>query len=321
MKLRPYAEADAAEWDGLVGRSAAGTFLHTRLFLSYHGGRFTDLSLICEDNKNRLIGVFPAAANPASSGCVVSHPGATYGGLICREGTRAEEVEEMFDRIIEYYRSTGLKQLEYKSVPPHLHSAFSQMDLYAIWKRGAEVVRRDLWNVVVLRDRPAYSKHHLRAIARAKKGGVAVHLADTTSSYRAFYAMLETCLAERHGAIPVHAPEEMLSLRGRFPRDIALWLALDERSRMLAGCWVFQFGTKAWHTQYIASTPEGRDRCATHLMFDNVIAEAERRKISFLSFGASTENNGARLNSGLYDFKSGFGAGAVCHDTYRLKLA
>lgn len=320
MKIRPYTEADAEKWDEAVGRSAAGTFLHTRRFLSYHGRRFTDRSLICEDKKNRLIGVFPAAEKPDDHGCVVSHPGATYGGLLCCDGTDADEIEEIFDRIIEHYRSTGLKQLEYKSVPPHFQSSFSQVDLYAIWKRGAEVVRRDLWSVISLRDRPRYSKGHKWAIGRAKKSDVVVRVADTDASYRAFHAMLEASLAERHGVSPVHTAEELLMLRDRFPRNIALWLAQDGDGRCLAGCWIFMFGTKAWHTQYIASTAEGRDRCATHLVADSVISKAEKNRVAFFSFGTSTEGDGRELNAGLFGFKTAFGAGTVCHDIYRLRL-
>lgn len=320
MRVRSYTKTDAEEWDEAVARSAAGTFLHTRRFLSYHGDRFTDLSLICEDGKSRMVGVFPAALKPDDPACVVSHPGATYGGLICCGGAGADEIVQMLAGIIGHYRANGLRRLEYRSVPPHLHASYAQEDLYAIWKLGPEVVRRDLWNVVALGDRPAFSKHHLRAIVRARKGGVAVRIADSVSSYREFHTMLAACLAE-HGVTPVHTPEEMLALRDRFARDVALWLAQDDQGEVLAGCWVFRFGRKAWHTQYIASTPRGRERCAAHLMFDGMIAEAERGKVAFLSFGASTENGGLRLNSGLFDFKAGFGAGAVCHDTYSLKLA
>jgi lipid II:glycine glycyltransferase (peptidoglycan interpeptide bridge formation enzyme) len=79
-------------------------------------------------------------------------------------------------------------------------------------------------------------------------------------------------------------------------------------------------GMQAWHTQYIASTADGRDLCATHLLFDGIIQEAEKRGVRFVSFGRSSEEGG-RLNRGLFAFKSGFGAGAVCHDTYLVSLA
>jgi len=323
MRVRPYSEADAAKWDELVGQSAAGTFLHTRRFLSYHGSRFTDLSLICEDGKGRMAAVLPAALKPDDSACVVSHPGATYGGLLYRETSGADEVEEMLAGVIEHYRSRGLSRFEYKSIPPHFHSTFLQSDVHALWKNGAQLVRRDLWNVLSLHGRrPVYSSLHQRAIGRASKRDLVVRVDDSNAAYQAFHEVLMARLEDRYGVSPVHTPEEMLMLRDRFPRDIALWLARDgAQAQVLAGCWLFMYSGKAWHTQYTASTLEGRDCCATHLLLDRVIQEALKKEIGFLSFGCSTEDEGRRLNKGLFDFKAEFGAGAVCHDTYRLRLA
>src|SRR5258706_14896772 len=106
MKIRPYTGADAERWDDAVARSAAGTFLHTRRFLSYHGDRFQDCSLLCEDRKGRLIGVFPAALKPDDPACVASHPGAPYGGLLFFGGDLAAgDVEEMLGGIVDHYRS------------------------------------------------------------------------------------------------------------------------------------------------------------------------------------------------------------------------
>lgn len=321
MRIRACTEADADLWDDWVGRSACGTFLHTRRFLSYHGRRFTDCSLICEDANNRLIGVFPAALKPGETACVSSHPGATYGGLLHRSGGSAGEVEEMLAGIIEHYRSKGLARLEYKSVPPHLHSTISQADLHAVWKQGGEVVRRDLWGVASLGRRAGYSKHHVREIARARKGDIVIGVARSNAQYREFHAVLAACLAERHEAAPVHTPEEMLMLRDNFPEDIALWLARNGNGRVVAGSWVFSFPGKAWHTQYIATSPEGRRQGAGYLVIDGIIQEAVRNRVPVLSFGASTEDNGRALNAGLFEFKSGFGADAVCHDIYNLRLA
>ena len=320
MKVRPYTDADAEPWDELVGRSACGTFLHTRRFQCYHGGRFEDVSVLCEDGKGRIIGVFPAARKPDDRSCVVSHPGATYGGLIHEQDLGAGDVEEMIGDIVLHYRSQGFGRLDYKSVPPLFHSVFCQSDLQAIWKLGGVVARRDLWNVVTLGCRPRYSSHHVRAIGRARKCGVAVEIADTAKSYRGFHGILEERLADRYGVAPVHSLEEMLMLRERFPESIALWLARDSAGQVVAGTWLFMIGKRVWHTQYIASTAQGRDLCATHLLFDGIIRQAERRGVGFVSFGCSSEDDGRRLNRGLFAFKSGFVAGAVCHDTYHITV-
>ena len=66
MKVVPYEDPDAVRWDDFVARTFAGTFLHTRRFLSYQGDRFRDVSLLLEDEKNSLVGVFPTAVEPAA---------------------------------------------------------------------------------------------------------------------------------------------------------------------------------------------------------------------------------------------------------------
>ena len=320
MKVRSYTEADAAKWDEMAGRSACGTFLHSRRFLSYHGGRFEDLSVFCEDDQGRMAGIFPAARKLDDPACVASHPGATYGGLVHQRGLSAGDVKEMMDSIVRHFRSKGFQRLEYKSVPPHLQLPYSQADLYAIWKQGGVIFRRDLWNVAALNELAGYSDHHKREIARARKRAIDVGAACSDMQYREFHAVLTACLAERHGAAPVHDPDEMLQLRDRFPENMALWLARDGGGRLLAGSWVFQFPDRAWHTQYIATSPEGRSQGAGYLVMDELIRAATHRRIPFLSFGASTEDNGRALNAGLFEYKSGFGAGTVCHDIYLLRL-
>lgn len=320
MKVRPYTEVDAEKWDHLVYRSACGTFLHTRKFLSYHGRRFSDISLICEDKKGHIAGVLPAALKPDDPGCVSSHPGATYGGLIHERGLAAGDVERMIAGIVEHCRSRGFQYLEYKSVPPHLHSSYSQADVHAIWKRGGEIVRRDLWSVASLDHPPGYSKHHMRELARAHKSDIVIGMANTNAEYHGFHAVLAACLSERHGATPAHTADEMLQLRERFPQNIALWLARDGNDLILAGSWVFIFPGRAWHTQYIATSPEGRSRGAGYLVVDAVVREAAKSRAPFVSFGSSTDDDRQALNVGLLEFKSGFGAGALCHDIYRLRL-
>jgi hypothetical protein len=320
MRARAYSDADAARWDDLVGRSACGTFLHTRRFLSYHGARFTDASVVVEDGNGRLIGVLPAALKPGDAGWVISHPGATYGGLLHGHRGSAGEVEAMLAAILDHYRRRRLDCLEYRSVPPHLQSPFSQADLHALRELGAATVARELWSVVSLHDRPGCSKGHQSAIARARRNGIVAGVADGDAAYREFHSMLEACLAERHAASPVHTLAEMRVLRDGFPRNIALWLARDGDSGLLAGCWVFTFGHRAWHTQYIASTPQGRAASAAHLLLDEVMRAAVERGVAFFSLGASSSLDDAQVNSGVLRFKAGFGSGALCRDICRVGL-
>ena len=137
--------------------------------------------------------------------------------------------------------------------------------------------------------------------------------------YSEFHRVLTECLAMQHGARPVHSCSEMHMLKNLFPEQIDLWVVQDEDGQILAGAWVFLLGKMAWHTQYIASTEAGRERQAVDLLLESVIRTAEGEGVRYFSFGASTELRGAEYNSGLFNFKAGFGFGAITQDTYQVK--
>src|SRR5437016_6175838 len=80
--IRSYGPGDARGWESLVERACNGTFLHTRRFISYHGDRFLDRSLVLENCRKGIVGVFPAAEVPAEPQMIISHPGLSYGGVV-----------------------------------------------------------------------------------------------------------------------------------------------------------------------------------------------------------------------------------------------
>ena len=91
ISVRPYSQNDANVWDAFCGGALQATFLHTRRFLSYHGDRFEDRSLMIEDD-GKLLGLFPAALSLSEEKCVVSHPGITFGGVVHQGGLRGEQM-------------------------------------------------------------------------------------------------------------------------------------------------------------------------------------------------------------------------------------
>jgi hypothetical protein len=322
MNVRPYTDTDETCWDELVISAPTGTFLHSRRFLSYHKNRFQDVSLVVFEKSSRDIsGALPAAVDPDNPRSVVSHPGATYGGLLYTEKVRAEKIADMLAVIVDYYKTKGFLSFIYKSPPSHLHGKQSQADLYALWKCGANIHRRALWNVISLQTKRTLSKGRKWGINNAKKNKVTVLENNDDAAYRKFHQILTLCLDERYGSQPIHTPDEMLDLKERFSNNLSLWIACDTRGQYLGGAWIFQFDTQAWHTQYIASTEQGRSLFAVDILLETIIQEAEKRAIKYFSCGGSMRKNGEGLNSGLFDFKAGFGYGSIVQDHYFLDLA
>ncbi len=321
MKIRPYEERDAAAWDALVDAAPNATFLHSRRFLAYHGTRFVDASLIVE-GENGMAAVFPAALDPADPAHVISHPGATYGGLVAPKLTASATIEALL-AIGAHYKNQGRARLTYKTVPHHLTALPSQADRYALWRLGATMTRRDLWSVIWSQEPFDMTARLKRQMKIAERAAIEVVIDDSDAAYRAYHEMLCANLEERHGVKPVHTIDELLGLRDRLGSQVALWLVRERsaNSTPLAGVWLFRHGNTAWHTQYIASSPAGREARAMHILLQRLLDEARAQGIAALSYGAVTEQEGRVLNPGLEQFKVEFGGGLVIHDFFTLSLA
>jgi Acetyltransferase (GNAT) domain len=311
-----YAPPDAAAWDDLVSRSCNGTFLHTRRFLSYHGDRFADRSLLLRDRRGRVTGVFPAAVSPGCPGTVVSHPGLTYGGLVHDGSVRGTAMISALSEIAAHYQRLGYRRLRYKAIPAVYHSAPADDDLYALFRLQARRYRSDLSAAIDLWHRGRVTQRRIRSRKAAEAAGVSTD--DSWDGIAGFWEILEDNLARRHATSPVHSLGEIQLLHGYFPDDILLITA--RASGVLAGGAVLFATGPALHMQYTATTEPGRDACATDLVMEHAIDLARRRGHRFFDFGVSTPDEGRCLDEGLYQFKLSFGAGGVVHDHYEIDL-
>ncbi len=315
--IRSYGPADGEVWDELVSRSCNGTFLHTRRFMSYHGNRFRDRSLVLEDRRGRVVGVFPAAESPADDRSVVSHPGLTYGGILHDGSIRGASMVGALSGISQYYQSRGYRKFRYKAVPVIYHSAPAEDDLYALFRLGARLYRSDLSATIDLSNRGRITERRMRSRRRALAEGVFTE--ETWTEAAAFWRILESNLSRRHGVSPVHSLAEIQTLHSRFPADIMLVISKID-SELVGGAVLFAAAC-VLHVQYTATTECGRAASATDIVMEHAIKLATKRGCRFFDFGVCTLDEGHTLNQDLYQFKVSFGAGGVTYDHYELDLA
>lgn len=315
VQVLGYTAADAARWDAFCATAVNATLLHTRRFLSYHGDRLQDQSLLVL-NEGRCVGLLPAARVPAEADVVASHPGATYGGLVHDGWLRGMRMVEAMQAIRAHYAGLGFRLLRYKPVP-HIHAMQpAQDDLYALFRAGAACVRRDLACAIDLQRRRPVSERRRRAL---KKGRAACVVSGDLAQLPALWDVLYDNLRRRHDAAPVHALAELDLLAARFPREIGVRCA-QLQGRVEAGIVLFK-SPGAWKAQYIAASAAGHEACALDAVFDATIEEAAREGARYFDFGTSNEDGGWVLNDGLYRFKSEFGGGGVVHEHFELSLA
>jgi len=306
---------DAGAWDYFCRGAHGATFLHSRAFLSYHGTRFVDRSVVIE-RQGEWLGLIPAAVHPADPAIVVSHPGATYGGIVHQGRLRGAHMLPALDAACALWASAGHARLQYKAVPHIYQAAPAQEDLYALFRAGAVRYRVDLSSCIDLRCRLPVSERRKRGKRRAERAGV--HIVQGREHLAALWPVLADNLMRNHGATPVHTLDEITLLADRFPEHIHV-MAAQVDGAVEAGIVLF-LGPVVAHAQYIASSRAGHALNALDLLFDEAIGQGVRSGKRYFDFGISTEDQGRVLNDGLAQFKNEFGAGGVVHEFYELNL-
>lgn len=314
IKMVPYLPEHKAAWDKFCAGAVNATLLHTRRFLGYHGERFKDSSVLIVESEN-VMGVFPAAASPTDPGLVVSHPGATYGGVVHQGWLTGTRMIEALAVLCEHYGSSGYQRLLYKAIPHIYANAPAQDDLYALFRLGAQRVRCDLSCAIDLDHRRAPTERRRRGLKKALK---MVTLSSDPALLGELWAVIAQNLARRHNARPVHTLPELDLLMGRFPKQITIHCALLE-GRVEAGV-VFFNSLHVWHAQYIAASERGYEVSALDAVFDAAITAAQATGARYFDFGISNEDGGKVLNDGLYRFKAEFGGSGVAHEFWEIGL-
>lgn len=308
-----YAAGHKPAWDDFVARSKNGVFLFRRDYMEYHADRFADSSLMFEDEDGRLVALLPASVEGA---VVTSHAGLTFGGVVTDSTMKAALMLELFDALEEYLKQHGVKKLIYKAVPHIYHRLPAEEDLYALFRKGARLSRRDVSATILASERLPFSKGRRWSIKQARKHSLEV---VRSHDFETFMGIEEQLLGEKYGATPVHRADELALLAGRFPDNVKLFAAHAAGGAMLAGVVIYESAQVA-HAQYIGAGAEGKKIGALDLILDHLINDYYSDK-KYFDFGISTEDAGRRLNAGLIENKQSYGARAVVHDFYELDLA
>jgi hypothetical protein len=309
--VRDYNVDDKAAWDAFVARSKNATFLFQRDYLDYHADRFPDASLVVLDDDGAVRALLPATRR---GDALISHAGLTFGGFLTDESMTVGTMVEVFDASLSHLRSAGVEMLLYKTVPHIYHRVPAEEDAYALFLNDAQLYRRDVLSVIDYAAAVRWEARRRRGQKKAEHGGIEVR---ENREYDRFWPVLAANLERRYGVQPAHTLEEIELLARRFPDRIRLFGAF--RDDVLEAGAVAYLSHTVCHVQYNASTDEGRNIGALDLVFARLI-DTFRDSVRYFDFGISTEENGHTLNSGLVEYKQGFGARTVVHDFYRLML-
>lgn len=311
LEIFRYSPDMKRDWNEFIDRSKNGTFLVKRDYMDYHADRFSDHSLIFSKGGS-IQAVMPTCKIGDS---LISHAGLTYGGYIMSKKTSTEDTLRFFVMLYSQLQKEGFKELRVKPVPHIYHSVPAEEDLYALFRLNGHLTVRNVSATIFMPDRITFRKDRKAGARRGESNDITVVKSD---NYPAFWKILRDNLASKYGASPVHSSEEIITLATAFPNNIKLYLAIAPNGEPLGGTVLF-ITTNVVHAQYISATPEGKQMGAIDILFDKLINDVYR-DCRYFDFGTSNEDGGRVLNEPLICQKEGFGARAICYDTYTVKI-
>jgi len=311
FEVRRYSTAMADDWNAFVATSKNGTFLLDRRFMDYHADRFEDFSLMVYRDDG-LYALLPASIKGEVLTC---HGGLTYGPLVMSRKCSAKGILDSFFAINAYLRVSSVRRVVYKAIPWIYHQLPAEEDLYALTSVcHAQLTIRDISSTIVCDRRMRFSEARRSGIRKALRKGLMV---KESTDFAAFWNILNDNLTSKYGVRPVHTVAELELLHSRFPQEIRLYMVYE--SDEAVGGTVLFLTPQVIHTQYISATASGKANGAIDLLFDELI-NTMYTDYQYIDFGKSTVSDSANLNEQLIFQKEGFGARAVCYDTYEWTL-
>lgn len=320
MKIVQFEKFQSDQWDAFVESCPMSTFLHTQRFLSYHGNRFQDRSLIIEDDEGKWLGIIPAALNPSDDNEIISHPGITFGGILHQRKLIGQLIIEAFEEVKKFYAEKGYKRLIYKAVPYIYHRIPASDDLYALFRSDAKLYRRDLSCAIDLDSPLSLSSKELSTMQRRFRKAEQNHIfiSDSLTDLNQLWCILTKNLRDKYSTNPVHCYEEISGLATKFPQNIKI-ITAKHKEQVVAGLVLF-ISPLVYHTQYLVVTPEGAEVFALDYIINYSIELARQHKVRYFDFGTSNEQQGQYLNQGLYKSKAKHGGGGIAYDFYKIDL-
>ncbi|MBB6463204.1 GNAT family N-acetyltransferase [Flammeovirga kamogawensis] len=307
--IKRYTDDDKERWNNFNERCVQQHFFFNRNYMDYHKDRFSDFSLIIEDVNKNILALFPA--NRAGN-TIYSHQGLTFGGLLYLPRTFVQKIIDILSAIEAFYSSFQIEKIIYKAIPHIYKLEQAEEDLYALFKNGWKLRRRDFSSLIVS------SKKWVPDRSRIKNNKIAINNrieVKYSTDLFSFWCLLSSNLESRHGVKPTHSLGEIKLLVDLFPDNIKLIGAFigDE---MLAGAVIF-FTDEVLKIQYSVNSVRGREVKALDALFIELIKLNQK---IFLDFGHSCEEEGNLLNEGLARFKYNFNAEGLVFDTYEKSL-
>lgn len=329
LSIELYAATHDDLWDDFVDSSANGTIFHKRRFINYHPSeRFSDHSLVVMDG-HRVVALFPAAEiNRDNARVLLSHPGASYGGLVIRARERLSTICEALDVLEAHATDAGFDSVEMRHSPPVLRtSEVDQLDFslqISGYRRTAEELATfydlrtyeyDPEMANFIKSFPSGVRRQIRKSARE----LSARTLETETEIVRFHEILSENLRTKHGKDPVHTVDELIDLRERFQGDVFV-LGVFSDLELVGGFCVFAPTPQSLHIFYAALDYSYQIHRPLNLALARLIQLGIEQRRTIVNYGISTTDGGRNVNWSLLRFKEGFGGSGSVRTTWAKDL-
>ncbi|MEM1135091.1 MAG: GNAT family N-acetyltransferase [Bacteroidota bacterium] len=306
IKIIRYNAAHKKLWNNFVTKHEF-PFLFYRDFIEYHGDKFEDHSLLLFI-KEKLAVIFPAHQYKDS---IYSHNGLSFGGFLPDAALGNASIFNLYKNLLFYYKQAGFSYCFYKKMPLFYTKKLAQHDDFFLFKSNASLESREMNLVIPLQNQPKLQARKYRSLKKSENAQLKVL---ESYSWEAFWQILTYNLRQRHAVSPVHSITEIQKLANVFPKNIRLFVVM-KAGEIIAGTVLF-INQQVIHCQYIAATEKGRNLGALDFLFYYLINNFNQ--FPYFSLGVSSLRKNNQVNSGLIEWKEGFGALPFSHDFYKI---
>ena len=306
-KFVKYTTSNYNEWNNFVDIAKNSTFLFHRDFMEYHSDKFEDFSLLVYRD-TRLIGLLPANKDKNT---IYSHQGLSYGGFVIDAYLRFKDYLLAFKAIMVFLEKLEIKKFYFKCMPYIYNTTIGNEIGYVLSKVKAKQYILDSYYVIDNDKRYKPNRNRQRAINRANRR----NLKYTNLNIEDFWtSILIKNLQNRYNVKPVHALDEIISLKNNFPENIIFYGATFN-DKLEAGVVMFITDNVA-HFQYSSGTENRTENGALDFLFHEIIKLYRHKK--YISFGSSSTDKSYKIDEGLAYWKESFGANLITQDSYTI---
>lgn len=245
---------------------------------------------------------------------LVSHCGASYGGIVHREELSIASAFTIVELLLEYCAANRISRIELTAPPIIYQSRPSNYLDFALYKNGFGYKKREISSIIPLDFSQEdilnkYKPESRTAVRRAEKLGLSMRESDDFST---FYPILERNLGMRHQVKPTHTLGELLSLKALFPNEIRQFGAYLGDT-LIAGVTCFICNPRVVLAFYISHDQQYQRYRPVNYLFYRIMQWCITKQYRFLDFGIFTVDE--EPNWGLGKFKESLGARGIFRDT------